>query len=257
VAPLLENRVRRRGFLVLSAALLAAAAFAGSGNRFVYGQLKYDGAWDPYPEVHARVMEMLKSMTNIPFDPERRVLALADDRLFETPFLLVKGNAALHFTKEEKVRLRRYIDRGGFVFFDDTLADSRGPFGESVRALMTELYPDRPFHKLPMDHALFRSFFLLRNVAGRRISDKALEGLDIGGEGGAQARTAVVYCPNDLIGAWMRDNVGQYSFTCEPGGEPQRWESFKLTVNVVYFSLTGTYKKDAIHQPFIEMKLGT
>ena len=43
----------------------------------------------------------------------------------------------------------------------------------------------------------------------------------------------------------------------EPGGEAQRWESIKLTLNVIYFSLTGTYKKDAIHQPFIEMKLGS
>jgi hypothetical protein len=252
-----EDRVKRIPALFAAVALIAGTAAAGSGNRFVYGQLKYDGAWDPYPGVAERVFDTLQSMTNIPFDPERRAVALSDDALFETPFLLVKGNTALRFTREEKTRLRRYIDRGGFVFFDDTLADGRGPFAESVRALMAELYPDRPFHKLPMDHAVFRSFFLLRNVAGRRITDKSLEGLDLGGDGGAQARTAAVYCPSDLMGAWMRDNLGQYSFTCEPGGEAQRWESFKLTVNIIYLSLTGTYKKDAIHQPFIEMKLGS
>jgi hypothetical protein len=58
------------------------------------------------------------------------------------------------------------------------------------------------------------------------------------------------------MGAWIKDNLGQYVYSCEPGGEAQRWESFKLALNVVYFSLTGTYKKDAIHQPFIEKKLG-
>jgi hypothetical protein len=236
---------------------LAMTGWAGSGNRFVYGQLQHAGAWDPYPEVHQRVLETLRGMTNIPFDPERRAVSLSDDRVFDIPFLLVKGNSTLQLSKDEKQRLRRYIDRGGFVLFDDTLTDGKGPFAVSVRGLMAELYPDRPFHRLPLDHALFRSFFLLRSVAGRRIAEKALEGLDVGGEGGAQARTAVIYCPNDLLGAWMRDSLGQYTYTCEPGGEAQRWESFKLTVNVIYFSLTGTYKKDAIHQPFIEMKLGS
>jgi len=245
------------GMTALALIVACGLAFAGSGNRFVYGQLKHDGAWDPYPGVHERVFDTLRSMTNIPYDPQRRDVNLTDAALFETPFLLVKGNSALHFSKEEKTRLRRYIDRGGFVIFDDTLADVRGPFAGSVRALMAELYPDRPFHKLPPDHAVYRSFFLLRNAAGRRISDRSLEGLDLGGDGGAQARTAALYCPNDMMGAWMRDNLGQYSFTCEPGGEGQRWETFKLTVNIIYLSLTGTYKKDAIHQPFIEMKLGT
>lgn len=255
--PALNRRVAAAVSLVMTVVIGTGLLFAGAGNRFVYSQLKHDGAWDPYPQVHERVFEMLRSMTNIPIDPSRRAVSLADDRLFDAPFLLVKGNAALRLSKDEKLRLRRYIDRGGFVFFDDTLADSRGPFAQSVRGLMAELYPERPFQKLTVDHALFRSFFLLRQVAGRRIADKSLEGLDVGGEGGAQARTAVVYCPNDLLGAWMRDNVGQYSFSCEPGGEAQRWESFKLTVNVIFFSLTGTYKKDAIHQPFIEMKLGS
>lgn len=246
-------------FFLAAALVVVAPGFlpAGSGNRFVYGQLRHDGAWDPYPSVHERVFETVRGMTNIPVDPARRVLALKDDALYETPFLLVKGSAALRFTADEKVRLKRYIDRGGFVFFDDTLADARGPFAVSIRSLMAELYPDRPFQKLAMDHALFRSFFLLRSVGGRRIVERQLEGLEIGGAQGGQGRTAAVYCPNDLLGAWMQDNLGQYSYACEPGGEAQRWESFKLTVNLIYFSLTGTYKKDAIHQPFIELKLGS
>lgn len=238
-------------------ALCVPVALAGSGNRFVYGQLRHDGAWDPYPLAHERIFETVRGMTNIPVAPARQVVTLRDDALYETPFLLVKGSAALRFSNDDKVRLKRYLDRGGFVLFDDTLADARGPFAESVRALMNELYPGRGMRKLPMDHALFRSFFLLRVVAGRRISERQLEGLEMGGSGGGQGRTAAVYCPNDVLGAWMRDNLGQYAYPCEPGGEAQRWEAFKLTVNIIYFSLTGTYKKDAIHQPFIEMKLGS
>lgn len=121
---------------------------------------------------------------------------------------------------------------------------------------MKELYPEQPLSKLSTDHAVFRSFFLLRGVAGRRVSEKYLEGVSLGGQNGGEGRTAVIYSPNDVMGAWVKDNLGQYVYSCEPGGEPQRWESFKLMLNIVYFSLTGTYKKDAIHQPFIERKLG-
>ncbi len=238
------------------------ALIAGSGNHFVYAQLKYDGAWDPYPSVHERIIQMVKSMTNIVPETERKVVTLSSPALFESPFLIVKGNTELRFSKDEKSKLKEFVDRGGLVFFDDTLGDPRGAFADSVRSLMQELYPDRSFQKLPIDHALFRSFFLLRTVSGRRIGEKYLEGLDVSssfeGESlNGEGRTAVVYCPNDLLGAWVKDNLGQYAFTCEPGGEVQRWEAFKLTINLIYFSLTGTYKKDAIHQPFIEMKLGS
>ncbi len=247
--------VRGAAVLLLLCPLFPSPSVGGTANAFVYTQLKYDGAWDPYPSVHEKIFEMLQSMTNIPLVADRKVVTLRDSALFESPFLIVKGNAVLPFSGEEKNRLKQFIERGGFVFFDDTLADKNGPFGQSVRKLMSELFPDKTFQKLPLDHPIFRSFFLLRNVGGRRISENTLEGLDIGGRGG-EARTAVIYCPNDLLGAWMRDQLGQYTFVCEPGGEPQRWDSFKLTVNVIYFSLTGTYKRDAIHQPFIERKLG-
>lgn len=254
---LLAFRWGKRVSLVLLTALFPSLLFAGHGNRFVYAQLKHSGAWDPYPQVHQAIFEMIQTMTNIPFAPERKVVALSDPTLFESPFLIVKGNSALQISESEKRHLKQFIDRGGFVFFDDTLADSRGAFGQSVRSLMRDLYPDRPFHRLSADHALYRTFFLLRNVAGRRISERYFEGLDVGGGLGGEGRTAVVYSANDLLGAWMKDHLGQYSFICEPSGEPQRWEAFKLTINLIYFSLTGTYKRDAVHQPFIEMKLGS
>lgn len=247
---------RRTGFLFLICFFIFSRGEAGTGNQFVFVQLKYNGAWDPYPSIHEPILQMVRSMTNIAFSPERRVVTLQDDSFFNAPFLIVAGNNSLPFSGADKIQLKQFIDRGGLVFFDDTLADPKGPFAQSVRLLMAELYPDKTFQRLGMDHALFRSFFLLRNVAGRRISQKYLEGLDVSTALGGEGRTAVIYCPNDLLGSWMKDRLGKYVSSCEPGGEPQRWESFKLTINLIYFSLTGTYKRDAIHQPFIEMKLG-
>ena len=38
-------------------------------------------------------------------------------------------------------------------------------------------------------------------------------------------------------------------------GENQRLQAMKLTVNIIMYALTGTYKLDAIHSPFIKEKL--
>jgi hypothetical protein len=46
-----------------------------------------------------------------------------------------------------------------------------------------------------------------------------------------------------------------YLKDCLPGGEKQRFESMKLTVNILMYVLTGTYKLDAIHSPFIKRKM--
>lgn len=248
-------------FAPAAAALLLLAmtpwARAGTGDHFVLTQLRYDGLWDPYPQVSASVIDMIQQMTNISPVTERRVVQISDDAFFESPFIWIKGSSALHFTEEEKKRLKRYLDGGGLLFFDDTLAHPKSPFADSVRLLLKEIYPDRPFQRMPAEHALYRSFFLLRNVSGRRVAQTYFEGIDIGGQGGGEGRTAVILSVNDLMGAWARDPSGAYIHPCDPGGEPQRWESFKLTLNLIYFSLTGTYKKDAIHQPFIEKKLGS
>jgi len=246
--------VKLKGALVLALVFLGSV-HAGEGNRFVFAQLKHKGAWDPYPTVHQAILKIVAQMTNIPHVKRRKDVSLTEPGLFEVPFLVIKGNSPLVLSKKEKQQLKKYIDRGGFVFIDDTLAEPNGPFADSIRSLMKELYPSERFHALPQDHAIFRAFFLLRKVAGRRVSSRVLEGLEVGGQGGGESRTAVVFCPNDLFGAWVKDNLGGYAYSCEPGGETQRWESFKLTINVIYFSITGTYKKDAVHQPFIERKL--
>jgi hypothetical protein len=247
------------GLTLLVVALLFSVAVFGvgvAGNRFSFVLLQHDGDWNPYPSVPQAVLDALHTMTNIPLSRDIRSVTLSNPSLFETPVLMVKGNSALTLNAAEKANLKAFIERGGFVFFDDTLADSKSPFARSVRDILKELFPAQSLRPLASDHAVFRSFFLLRSPAGRRMDGRFLEGLDLEGSGGGEARTAVVYCAHDVMGAWVKDPLGRYAYSCEPGGEAQRWEAFKMMVNVIYFSLTGTYKNDAVHQPFIERKLG-
>jgi hypothetical protein len=229
--------------------LLWAAALRAEENAFVYAQLRHGGDWDPHPGVWSHAADFLRRTTSVEPPSERRVLTLDDPELFDSPFLALLGKGTVSFSEADKDSLRDYLAAGGFLFIDDSAAERKGPFARSVLPAVESLFPGAAWEPLPREHAVYRAFFLARGAAGRRVVDEDLRGLKI------QDRVAAVYSANDLHGAWARDPLGRPLYTCEPGGEVQRLEAHKLLVNVVIFSLTGTYKSDAIHQPFLERKL--
>ncbi len=218
-------------------------------NRFVYTQVKFQGDWDPYPTVWEGISQFLEGSTSIQPWPQKRMIDLNDPLLYESPFLVLMGSGRVSFSKKELTNLQWYLSGGGFLLIDNSEAQKNNPFEQYTRQILLQLFPDSEWKNIPFDHAVFRSFFLLRRPAGRRQADTHLKGLWL------QGRLAVVYSANDLHGAWVRDPLGQYLYACEPGGEWQRKQAFKLTLNVVMFSLTGTYKTDAVHQRMIKRKL--
>jgi hypothetical protein len=219
------------------------------GNRFVFAVLRHDGTWDPYGDLWPEMAEKLDRTTSIRPWTSRRILEARDPALLETPFLVLTGRGAVSFSDEEIARLRDWISDGGFLLVDNVEASRGGAFARSVDALPARFFPGAAWREIPPDNAVFRSFFLLRGASGRRMASETLKGLWVGD------RLAAVYSANDLQGAWVRSPAGGWLFPCEPGGEPQRWEAQKLFMNLVMFSLTGTYKTDAIHQEYLKRKL--
>ncbi len=222
------------------------------GNKFVLAQLKTKGdinAWDPYPLAALDILEFLSRTTSVESVSQRRVVSLDDPLLFETPFLIYSGWGQIAWSKKERDILKKYLSGGGFLFIEDRSGEKGGSFDYSLRVQIKELFPEKTLEILPREHAVYRAYYLLRSVGGRKLTNNYLEGVEVGG------RTALVYSQNDILGAWAKDLMGNYLFTCNPGGEAQRWESEKLMLNIILYSVTGTYKTDSIHTPFIEKKL--
>jgi len=199
-------------------------------------------------------VELLKEVerrTSIAMAPPRQTLTLDDPDLFSYPFLYLTG--ALDFapsTDAELATLRRFLHFGGFMLVNDASGYRNSPFDRRIREEVKRIFPDQALERLPFDHAVFRSYYLVRIVAGRRLVSPSLEGVTI------DEWTPLVYCQNDLGGAWERDHLGRWLQECLPGGETQRFQSFMLGVNIVMYALTENYKKDKIHIPFINRKLG-
>lgn len=251
----------RRGFLQRVLATAAAAAWGGAGplraaeaprpDRFVFAQLRYRGGdWDPRPGAAAPLMQELMRRTSVRADLQRRVVTLTAPELFSFPFLYMAGKYDFQpFSDREVRRLRRFLSFGGFLLADNTLGQLGYGFDRRFRQEMQRVFPERELRKVPLTHALLRSYYLLRRIGGRVAASPYLEGIRLG------ETTPVAYCHNDLAGAWERDGLGRWSHPCVPDGEPQRRDAFHLGVNLILYAMTGNYKQDLIHVPFIRRRL--
>ncbi|MCD6412720.1 MAG: DUF4159 domain-containing protein, partial [Elusimicrobia bacterium] len=143
----------------------------------------------------------------------------------------------------------RHLNSGGFLLIDEAANYGVDDFFVSAKRLARKIFPFLEFEKIPPDDVIFKSFYLKPKVAGRCAVSPYLWGIKKDG------RWVIVYCRDDLLGAWARDESGKFLYECSPGGESQRLEAMKLTVNIIMYSLTGTYKQDIIHRKFIERKL--
>lgn len=222
-----------------------------AAKRFAFAQLRYPGGgWDPHPAAPAEFMREIERMTSVEAEPARREVAVGDAQLFSLPFLHVSGQRDFPpFTPVEIERLRAWLEAGGTLFADDAAGTPGYGFDAAIRRELARIVPAAPLERLPAEHTVFKSFFLVRTVAGARMVSPFLEGIAI------QGRTAVIYSPNDLLGAFARDPLGRWLDPCAPGGERQRRLAFHLGVNIVMYALSGDYKQDKIHLPFLRGKM--
>jgi len=221
-------------------------------SPFTFAQVQYRGGdWDPHPSAALELLKEVDRRTSIGVSFQRYPLTLSDPDLFSYPFLYWTGALDFTpFTDAELARLRRFLSFGGFMLVNDAGGYRGSPFDRRFREEVRRLFPDQALERLPFDHAVFRAYYLVRMVAGRRLVSPSLEGITL------DDWTPLVYCQNDLGGAWERDHLGNWAHECLPGGDSQRFQSFMLGVNIAMYAMTENYKKDKIHIPFINRKLG-
>jgi len=243
--------------LLVAAGLLpkrVEASHPGEKDRptpFVFAQIKYRGGdWNPHPLAVIPLMEELMQRTSVEAASSRHEVNLMDLDLFSYPFLYMAGKYDFDpFTQEEIEILRRFLSYGGFLLADDALGQPGYGFDRSLSRELKRLFPEKELRRLPTGHAALRSYYLLRRIGGMRIVHPYLEGISVG------SATPVIYCRNDLGGAWERDQLGNWLNSCTPGGEEQRRDAFHLGINLILYAMTENYKEDLIHVPFIRRRL--
>ncbi|NUO08531.1 MAG: DUF4159 domain-containing protein [Candidatus Brocadia sp.] len=219
----------------------------GEASKFAFAQLEYSGGnWNPRPNAGKRLMWEIIKRTSVEARIDTVILRAEEGMLFEFPFLYMSGDQEFPPLSEKEINhLKLYLEFGGTLLIDDCLGKGDFGFDISVHREMKRLFPHKSLERLPADHAIFKSFYLLNQAYGRIMEKTYLEAITI------ENRAAVIYSHNDLGGAWAKDPLGNWEYEAIPGGETQRSMAFRLGVNIIMYALTGDYKQDQVHLPFI------
>jgi len=232
-------------------ALAALAALAAARGAHAFGQ---DGAFHPRVLVSgARPAEGPRNNgpTSWSWELIRRTSAPArltvgsvsadSSQLLEEPFTVWFGGEAVQPLSEPELRgLRLYLSLGGVLFVDDS-NPALGTFGRSVRNELSRVLPESPVVRLPDQHVLYKSYYLLDRPFGRVEGPPYLEAIHSG------KMACVLLSSHDLLGALAQEKGGGFSLPVEPGGQEQREQALRLAINLAMYVLCLDYKDDQVH----------
>jgi hypothetical protein len=136
-----------------------------------------------YPQAEAHFLPAVERMTRVQVAPDSRHLTLADD-IFDYPWLFLQqpGRGSWFPQGEELVRLREYLERGGFLVVDDFHGEYEWA---AVAEAMTALLPGRAIVDIPDGDMLHSILFDLdkrtqipgeRHLWGRAASTTTVAG---------------------------------------------------------------------------------
>ena len=184
----------------------------GSNNGNDCGDVGYD-------------LVRLVSRTSAIHVQEERKLKLADEGLFETPFLFMNGHHDFVLSAAEIENLKTYLGRGGFVFASGCCTNPQFPV--AWRREFSRIFPGEVVKPIPYDHMIYRSFYKMdriRSAKGGR--DVHLEGL---------------FFQNDLVAVVGEDGLCcSFSMdgSCNRNAGVLPDDAKKIAVNIAVYSLT-------------------
>ncbi len=140
----------------LVAALLLPVAGARQAPRLTVARLQYDGGGDWYanPSSIPNLLAAIRERTSLPVEKTEARVTLMDDKLWDYPFIHMTGHGTVKFTDGEVVRLREYLQRGGFLHADDNYG-----LDDSFRREIKRVFPDRELVDVPLSHPIYHSVY--------------------------------------------------------------------------------------------------
>ena len=150
----------RRARLAILLTLVALAATpvmaAHRAPRLTVARLQYDGGGDWYanPSSLPNLLAAIRERTSLPVEKTEARVTLMDEKLWDYPFLHMTGHGNVKFTDAEVVRLRDYLQRGGFLHADDNYG-----LDESFRREMKRVFPERELVDVPLSHPIYHAVY--------------------------------------------------------------------------------------------------
>lgn len=172
----------RRRVLAAAVALALAAVGAGAQSQadklatFFVGRLKFgQNSGGDCGDVGQDLVKLVSRASTIHVQEERSI-NLADEGLFETPFLFMNGHNDFVLSDAEIENLRTYFSRGGFLLASGCCTNPEFP--AAWRRELSRVFTGERVRSIPYDHLVYRSFYKMDRVrSAEGGKDIVLEGL--------------------------------------------------------------------------------
>lgn len=248
----MTRRVRRAlfGALALAGAVAIAAPFAWSQRRqYIEPNVPYDGkfafvrlrytqgyrmAWSAdYPQMERNFMAILGDLATMRVHKKgSNVHTLDDPQLAQYPVAYLTEPGYWYPTDEEALALRKWIQKGGFLWVDDFYFDRQWEVFEEG---MKKVLPQGRMERLDVSHPIFNSFFKLTTLDGMThpaSRDAKAVYLGIHEDNDPRKRLQVIISYNNDIGDYMEwSGDGWYPVNLSN-------DAYKFATNFVVYGLT-------------------
>ena len=207
-------------------------------GRFVFIRMSYPwsgrGAafWShDYPTGEYHFLKILAAVTNVTaHQEESSIMGFSDPELMKFPVAYLCEPGFWGMSDAEVVNLRAYLQKGGFLIFDDF----RGRDWANVDLQFSRVFPEAKWVDLDQNHPIFHSFFEINSLdiipqaydQGRPIFRALFEDND------PTKRVMVIAAYNtDISEFWEWSGTG-------PRPIDETNEAYKLGVNYIIYGLT-------------------
>ncbi len=217
------------GLLVLLALwIMPFEAYAQESYAFTIARIKYEGGGDWYgdPESLPELLSFVRKETLLDVAPREEVVELSSDNLFSYPYVYLTGHGNVRWSSSEALRLRRYLENGGFLHIDDNYG-----LDAYIRRELKKVFPELELVELPFTHDLYSLVFPFPNGLPKvhEHDGKPPQGFALVNEGG---RVMVYYTyETDLGDGWEPMSVHE-----KP--ESLRKASLQMGTNILVYAMT-------------------
>ncbi len=178
--------------------------------------------------------------------PHSWLVRLTDDALFDCSFLMASDVGTIGLSAEEALRLRLYLEKGGFLWVDDFWGDAA--WAQWTRELAKAMPPaEFPIEDVPMTDPIFRTMFEVTKIPQvTSIRFWRSSGGRVTSERGSESAVPHLRALRDKHGrivAVMTHNTDMSDSFEREGEDPQFFYQFSpdgyaLGINIMLYALT-------------------
>ena len=212
------------GLIILNFRSIAEGA--DQYGKFTLARLKYGGGGDWYsnPSSLPNLLNFVAEAAPLDVHREEVRVSIVDKQLFAYPYLYLNGHGNIRFSEEEVLRLRKYLQAGGFLHADDNYG-----MDLSFRREIKRVFPNNELVELPFNHPIYNCFYDFPNGLPKihEHDGKPAQGLGIFYQG----RLVVFYTYQCDLGDGWED--------LEVHHDPpeKRLAALKMGTNIIIYSL--------------------